>query len=297
MVATYLDQQVTGIQGMVNHLATLLPDAPTDRGLVDFYSSTYIHANNTAEISQDYGQATLPILSTQEKMSYTDQSGQIWIPEDSRLRFFVSTQYQANVVPDDSLFMSSSEDFRGICGSPDNFFLGGRIPTESYLYVKATLPTTLNTHRLANRITVHPLPAFSHTLKAVYLRSTFGAWSSQAKDYLPWYTGDVPFCGPFRMHFSPTEITEVCLVFQASQWWGFQEFSIQLVEYDVSASLAVDFTAYSPSTITTAVLSGKDAGTLNASTYTVDGAVITIPLIQTAAYTTPVITSVEALWG
>lgn len=299
MVATYLDQQVLGIQGMVNHLASLLPSAPANRGLADFYSADYIHATNTAEIDEDYGMATLPIRSVQEKMHHVDQSGQIWIPEDSRLRFFSSSVYIPNAIPEDSLFYSSTEDFRGIHGSPDNFFLGGNLRSQAYLYVKATLPQTLNTHRLANRITVHPIPSFSHTLVAVYIRPSANAWTYVSKSGMPWLNGsnEVEFCGPFRLTFTPTEISEVCLVFKANQWWGFQEFSVQLVEYDTSANLVVDFSSYSPGAITAITLNGRNTSTLNALPYTINGSVVTIPLTQIAAYNTPVITSIEALWS
>jgi len=298
MVSAYLDQQVMGIQGMVNHLEGLIPAASTNSALADFYASDYVYASNTAQIDQDYGQATLPVLNTQEKMHYTDQSGKVWIPEDSRLRFFVSSTYTENAIPDDSLFQASTEDFRGIHGTPDNFFLGGYITNESYLYVKAVLPHTLNTHRLSNRITVHPIPSFSHKLAGVYLRLTTGIWQYQTKSYLTGLSGsEIHRCGPFRMHFSPVEISEVCLVFKASQWWGFQEFSVQLVEYGASANLMVDFTSHSPTTINTVLLYGKNSSTLNSMGYNIDGSVVTVPISQTASYVTPIITGIEARWA
>lgn len=300
MVAAYLDQQVTGIQGLVNYLESIIPAASTKAALIDFYSTGGVHSSNTATIDEDYGQATLPVTSVQEKMYYTDQNGKVWIPEDSRLRFFTSSTYVENAIPDDSLFQASTEDFRGIHGTPDNFFLGGYLPTETYLYVKAVLPATLNTHRLSNRITVHPIPAFSHKLVGVYIRQTNGIWKYQTKSYLPGFSSsskEVLRCGPFRMHFSPTEISEVCLVFKTNQWWGFQEFSIQLVEYNTSADLVVDFSSYSPQSLETIILYGKDRATLNSLGYNVDGSVVTVPISQTASYTTPVITGIEARWA
>lgn len=297
MLSSYVDQQSVGFQGLINHLNAMIPAAPTGRGLVDFYSSTYVHASNTAFVDQDYGQVTLPILSTQEKMFHTDSNGSVWIPDDSRIRFYTSSTYSAGVIPNDDVFLTSVEDYHGIYGSPDSFFIGGRLPTETYLYLKASLPQTLNTHKLSNRITFHPIPSFSHTLVAIYIRRTNGLWEEVDITYLPWYSSSgVPFLGPTRVHFSPAEITEVCVVLKASEYWGVSEFSVQLVSYDSTANAVVDFSAYSPTTIVTTILGGKDTSTLNKYSITIAGSVVTIPMSQTVVYSSPVLTSVEARW-
>jgi len=298
MLATYLDVQANSIGGLVNHLASIIPAAPANRGVVDFYSIAYVHADNTAEIDTYYGQATLPITNVQEKMYSIDQGGNVFIPDTSRIKYCASTSYTDNVIPDDSLFYSSIDDYRGIAGTPDNFFLGGYVEREKYIYIKAIIPDMLNMHKLANRITVRPIPAFAHTLVGAYIKRTSGEWLYIPKNYLPFYAnGVVPFCGPFRLHFEPAEINEVCVVFKVLGWWGLQEFSAQLVEYESSANLVVDLQSYVPtSPITTVLINGRSPQALRSLPYTVEGTVVTIPLSQIASYQSPVITDIDCRW-
>ena len=298
LVSIYLQQQAVGIQAIVNSLQTLIPAAPSNRGVADFFSTDFIHVDNTANVDQDYGQVTLPILSIQEKLHSVDSQGNVWVPDDSRITFLPQTGYTAGNVPDDSLFFSSVEDHYGIGNQPDTFFLGGYLNTESYLYVKATLPQTLNTHRLSNRLTFHPVPAFSHSLVGAYYRKTDGSWNQMEFDYLPGYTNvTVPpqasFLGPTKLHFQPAEITQVCIVMKASGWWGIQQFGVQLVEYGSSANLVVDMSSYNPTAITSVLLSGRYSSILNRYISTITGSKVSTALSQTEAYSSPVITAVD----
>lgn len=301
MLSVYLEQQAVGIQGLVDSLQTQIPAAPSNRGLADFFSSDFIDVDNTAYIDEDYGQATLPITSVQEKMHTIDSQGNIWIPDDSRLRFVSQSSYTAGVIPDDDVFFSSVEDFSGIGSQPDSFFIGGYLTSTSYLYVKAILPQVLNTNRLANRITFHPIPAFSHSLIGAYYRSTDGSWNSIPIDYLVSYTttttpAQASHIGPTRLHFTPTEITQVCLVFKASGWWGIQQMGVQFVEYSSTANLVVDLASYNPGNITTTILNGKDTSILNRYPITINGSKVTIGLSQTIAYSSPIISSIDCRW-
>jgi hypothetical protein len=302
LLSVYLEQQAVGIQGLVNNLSTLIPGAPAGRGIADFFSTDYVDSSNTANIDQDFGQATLPILSIQEKLHSVDSQGNIWIPDDSRLRFLTQGSYTPGNIPSDDLFFSSVEDHYGIGSQSDTFFLGGYLDTESYVYLKAILPQALNIHRLANRITFHPIPAFSHSLVGAYYRKTDGSWNQMDFNYLPGYTTSTSppqasFLGPTRLHFQPSEVTQVCIVMKVSGWWGIQQFGVQLVEYGTTANLVVDMASYNPSVINQVILGGKDSTILNSYSSNITGTKVSVALSQTESYSSPVVTYVDARWS
>jgi hypothetical protein len=298
LTSVYLEQQAVGIQALVSYLQTVMPAATPNRGVADFYTSTFIDPSNTANIDMTFGQATLPIISVQDKMSSIDSQGNVWTPQDSHLRFYSSASYSPGVIPDDSLFSGSVEDQFGIGSQPNTFFLGGYNPTNTYVYVKGVLPQTLNTSTLSNRLTFHPVPAFSHGLVGAYYMDTGGAWNNIDISYLPGYTPEVnppqaAFLGPTRLHFPPTEILQVCVVLNAYGWWGMQEFDVDLVQYDTSANLAVNMSEYSPTAINTVIVGGKDPVTLSGFNSSVNGSIVTVALSQQQTYASPIITSVD----
>jgi len=298
LTAVYLEQQAVGIQALVGYMQTIMPAASPNRGVADFYTSSFVDPSNTANIDLTYGQATLPIVSVQDKMSSVDSQGNVWVPSDSHLRFYSSSSYSPGVIPDDSLFYGSVEDQYGIGPQPDTFFLGGFNPVNTYVFVKGVLPQALNTSTLANRLTFHPVPAFSHALVGAYYMDTAGNWNAIDFSYLPGYTTltnppQVSFLGPARLHFPPTEILQVCLVLNAYGWWGMQEFDVDLVQYDTSANLAVNMSAYNPTAINTVIVGGKDPITLSGFNYTIAGPLVTIALSQQQTYASPIVASVD----
>jgi hypothetical protein len=303
LTAVYLEQQAVGIQALVNSLSTAIPSAPAGRGIADFYSSSYIDPSNTSNIDQDFGQATLPILSIQDKLSSVDSQGNIWIPDDSRLRFTSQSTYTPGIIPSDDQFYTSVEDQFGIGKQSDTFFLGGFNPTNTYVFLEAVLPQSLNTSNLANRITFYPIPAFSQALVGAYYMDTTGSWNFIDFSYLLGYTTAYPpyppqasFLGPTRLHFPPTEITQVCIVMNSYGWWGVQEFGVELVEYGVNSTLAVNMSSYSPNQINNVILNGKDPSIINSYNTTIAGNTIQVALSQTQSFSSPIITSIDARW-
>lgn len=297
LLSTLINAQATGIQAVTAHLESLLPAAPANRGLADFYGTDYQGAGNTAYFDILYGQATLPIRSIQEKMSTTDTQGNLWVPEDSRLRYYISSTYTPGTFPPDDGYYSSLEDYLGIGNRSDSFFLGESTTGPAYVYLKAELPQSLNLNNLSNRVTFSILPSFVNTLVAIYIRDTGGSWTQLDVSYLPNISGStVTFLGPTRIHFPPTEITQICLVLAVDGVWGVTDFGIQLVAYQPTATLAVDFTSYSPNPIITTIAHGKDAGVLNQYPVTIQGTVVSLSLSQIGLYQTPVVTGIEARW-
>ena len=90
-LAILVDATATGLQAITAYLQTLLPAAPANVGLADFYGTEFIAAANTATIDSTYGQATLPVLTVQEMMSGTTATGDVWVPDDARLRWMIGT--------------------------------------------------------------------------------------------------------------------------------------------------------------------------------------------------------------
>lgn len=294
LTSVYLSQQAIGIQALSSYLQTILPSVPSNRGVADFYSTEYIDATNTAEVDTNFGQVTLPVLSTQEKMFTVDLNGETWIPDESRIKFYVNNTYTPGTIPTDDNFLYSTEDHLGIGSQADTFFLGGQTASQTYVYLKGTIPQTLNVHKLANRLTFYPVPAFVHNLVGAYYKKTDGTWNSIDISYIIGYSTDkVTFLGPTRVHFTPSEIDEVCIVLQVNGWWGLQQFGVQLVEYDTSANLVVDMSDFNLGTINTVTLGGKDPSILSRYNPTVSSSIITVGINQTQSYSSPILTYVD----
>lgn len=291
----YLSMSGPALQALANHLASIIPSAPTKRGRLDLFDAT--PWTGTSTISTTYGQATLPILSTEDKIIYSDSDGNRWVPDDSRIRFFTSATYGGNL-PGDDEFLGSVEDYKGLRGGISDFMLGSNLTSESYVFLKLIFPQGLNTSTLSNRLQCTILPMFKHSLVGAHLRRTDGEWTTTNIDYLPGYASSVvPLAGPLQLHFSPLEIRQVCLVFKGIGWWGVRDYSAQLVEYGSSSSLVGEFSAFSPGTIKSTTLYGNDTIGLTRLSPVASGTQVTIPLTQSAAYTSPVITGAEIRWA
>jgi hypothetical protein len=303
-LSALLAMQAIGMQGLVGHLQTLMPAVSGTHGLADFYGLQYVAAGNTANIDTDFGQATLPILSVQEKMSTTDALGNVYVPDDARLQSFL-TDSVSDAPAGISAYQNSVEDYLGIGAQPNTFYMGAQ-PTagEQVLYLRATIPQTLSANTLANRVTFYPVPAFQHTLLGVNLALTDGTAQALDISYLPGYdgtlnggAGGVPYLGPTRLHFpQPAEITAVIVILQVDGYWGMQQFGVQLVEYGPSATLQLDFSSYDPNPFTVVIPYGKDPSILSQYPQTIATPQVGISLVQSQIYTSPILTSVEARW-
>lgn len=290
----YLNMAGPSLQALSNHIAALIPAAPANRGRQDFFITT----NLSGSFSQDvlYGQAYLPILSTEDKIVYTDTSSQKWVPEDSRIRFYTSSAY-GGIIPGDDEFLSNAEDYKGLTDGISDYMLGSYLAAEGYVYLKLLFPQGLNTSTLTNRLQCTILPMFKHSLVGSHIRRNDGQWVTLPIDYLPGYASlEAPLVGPTQLHFSPTEIRQACLVFKVQGWWGVKSFSAQLVEYAATGNITADFASYSPTTITNTSLYGMDTIGLSRLAPTVSGTSISVPLTQAASYTSPILTGIEARW-
>lgn len=291
---SYLNMMGPAIQALANHLTALIPTAPSGRGRFDFFSDVF---SGTSQIDTYYGQGTLPIKSTEDKILYTDTNGDSWAPDDARIRFFVSNTYNS-AIPSDDTFMGNVEDYRAFSGGVNNFMLGSYVTGESYLYLKLLVPNGLNTSTLLNRIQCTILPVFTHSLVGAWVRRNDGQWVEQTYDYIPGYSSGVAsLVGPLQLHLTPTECSQICLVFKVSGWWGVKNYSAQLVEYATTGDITVDFAEYSPGTIRSTALYGYDQIGLTRITPVISGTSVTVPLSQASAYTSPILTGIEARWS
>ena len=83
----------------------------------------------------------------------------------------------------------------------------------------------------------------------------------------------------------------------ASSYYGLTKLSLQLIDFDLTGTLTVDFSSFTGSTIQTVSLYGKDQSSLSYLTKTVDGRAVAIQLTQATAYQSPVLTGVGITWA
>jgi len=298
LISTLVNEQVSGINSIVNYIQSLIPTTSGNVGIADFFALDYIGSGNTAGIDTEFGYATLPVISTHERLAYTDTSGRSWVPDDSRILFLAQSDYTPNVVPGDEFFSSSIEDYKALIPQPDSFFLGGYLSNPSYLFLRIQLPRTLSPNNLSNCVSFTPIPIFQSSLINVYYRTGGGDWKSVDFSYIVGYNSNgnpaqANRLGPAKIYFDPTELTEICLVLYLSGWWGLQDVHVQLVEFASSANLVLDFSAYNLSAINNVVIYGRNPNTLAMYPKNISGSTVSISLSQTQSMSSPVITGVK----
>lgn len=302
LLSLYTYVQSLGLQSLVNSLQTLVPAAAPGRGIADFFSNDFIDTSNTAYINYAYGQASLPILSDQTKMSSVDSQGNLWIPQDSTLRFSISSTYTEGSIPQDDHFGIDEENYLGIGNQQSSFWFGGYVYSPSYVFIKGALPRTLNTNLLANRVSFSPFPVFYNSLVGAYYRTTDYTWHEIDISYNVGYTTNtsppqISSCGPVNLHFPPSEVLEVCVVLLVNNWWGISNFEVYLTEYGNSATLAIDMSSYNPSSINQVILGGMNPSILNRYNTNILGSKVSILLSQTSSYSSPIISYVDCRWN
>ena len=292
---SYLNMMGPALQALANHMTSIIPTAPSGRGRVDFFIDDYFSGTNN--IDTYYGQGTLPIKSVEDKILYTDSNGDSWSPDDARVRFFLAGTYNS-AIPEDDSFMGSVEDYRAFSGGVNSFMLGSYVTGESYLYLKLLIPSGLNASTLLNRIQCTILPVFTHSLVGAWVRRNDGQWVEQSFEYVPGYSSGVAnLVGPLQLHLAPTECSQVVLVFKVSGWWGVKNYSAQLVEYSTTGDIVAEFSTFTPGTIRSTTLYGYDPIGLTRITPVISGSSVSVPLSQSSAYTSPILTGIEARWS
>jgi hypothetical protein len=289
-LSTILDRQAAALSTAISSLGAQLP-ATDDKWLADFFVEDLIFTGsggNTAEISTLYGQATLPILTQQDKLVGQDTQGNIWIPRTSQLHYA-----NKSTAPVESEWLSDEDAVHALDQRSDTAWWRDR-GTSGDVYIRAVLPTSLNANRLSNCIILHPFPVLSYDLVSVEYRKPDGTWTSADLSYLEGWNGSkVVTYGNVRIWIPQSQVTEIRAKLTTPGIWGFADIRVQQVEFSPTATLAVDFSSYSPGTLTTSRLYGKDQSSLAYLTSSINDTKVLVDLVQTTQNSSPVVTAIE----
>jgi hypothetical protein len=284
------------------------------RSLVGFYTNDFvISSGTTAEINNNYGQVTLPILHTYEKLVSEDLRGNRFIPKETRIAYTTTTSAYPT---DDSEYIDDINTTKALDGRGDTAWTID-VVSEDLLWIKVRIPDSLNTNKLINSIYVNPYPTLLHNLCGIWYKIPGGTWqSTNGLTYQEGYrlnidnpvagetSGVVQAAGNIRVLFTPVQSSEILFAFQVKgKIFGFYEVGAQYLDFQKEGTLEVDFSTFmddfSGSTLTTVLLSGKDPSSLNTSVQkTIDGETATFNLVQTVPVgSTPLITTVESRYN
>lgn len=285
-----LGAQLTALSARFNSLVARLP-ATSGRWLADFYTSQFLDAQNGAEVNTTYGQATLPVLSTQEKLVGKDSRDRVWIPQGTAVHYSY-----AGSVPQEIDWIFDDGSVAALDGRADTAWWLTR-PSSGAVWVRVRLPANLNANKLANAILLHPFPTLSFDLLSVEYRNPAGSWTAADLTYLTGYnssTTTVQWFGPLRLIIPQSPVTEVRLKLSTAGQWGFNRLAVQQLSFAPAATLIVDFLGYSPGALGSVRLLGKDQDRLSYLTTGINGTLASVALTQESANNSPLLTGIEA---
>lgn len=290
MANTVFNGQLTAIASEYQALLNRLPTT-SGRWMADMYTTDFIATQNSALINTTYGQATLPILSAQEKLVGQDSAGKVWIPKTAQVNYSYSTG-----TPQETDWLVDDNSVNALDQRTDTAWWNSR-STSGTVWVRVRLPANLNSNKLANAIILHPYPVLSFNLVSVEYKNPAGIFTSADLSYLTGYdtvSTQVKNVGNIRMFIPQSQVTEIRIKLSTTQLWGFTKLSVQQIEFSPTATLIVDFTNYNPPSLSTINVFGKDQNTLSFLTTAINGLTASVALTQNTQNTSPVITQIEA---
>lgn len=287
-ILTAMAVQSTALLAAFQEVSTKVDAASGyDKILADLYSQTYVDTGSTsANINYNYGQATLPVKSTNDLIRFVDVYGNVSISPE------VELTYSLEDPPEDYLVVNGFE-----------YMLAGKHPvliTElssgdvCYTVLKAPLQFRGLT---PNVLELLPIPAFGLDLMSVqYLESGdsyTGNWEDADITYLPRYdtvNDFVPAVTPVRIHLPNVGISAIRIKMRARSDTVFGWYSIRVfhTEYENSGVLVLE-DPYSR-TISKPLLRGRDQAALSLLNVALNANQATVTLTTTDSSTTPVIT-------
>ncbi len=256
LITTYLNklilrveriENITTIQGaayvgMFDTLATRIDAASGySQVLADMRSSFYVNeGDTTATIDKMFGQATLPVSSSEDLLVTTDVYGNKYISETIEFSYLESPLTSP---PNSGLFINDREGLNMIRG--DQAWL--HTSQSNKVYVKLKAPLTFK-GLLPNVLEIWPLPIGALKLKGIWYQiagvGADGTWNELDISYLPQYSSsdeDVPYLGPIKIHLPNVAISQItfALDVSASRDWGLRKLLLKHVEYSSPALLVV----------------------------------------------------------
>jgi hypothetical protein len=281
--------QITMFASRLQSLEARLPST-SGRWLVDMFTSDFIHSTNSAAVNTTYGQATLPILSTLEKLVIVDTRGEVAVPKATQVHYSYKTG-----TPDETDWLTDDNAIYALDQRSDTAWWATRTSSGA-VWVRVIVPASLNANKFANAIVLHPFPALSFDLHSIEYRNPQGVWTSADLTYIEGWDGSkVNWMGNIRAFVPQTQVTELRIKIATAGVWGFSRISLQQIEFSPSATLVVNFVSYVPSAISTVNVLGKDQSALSYLTKTVNGYVVSVAMTQLSQNSSPIVTGVEAV--
>ena len=260
-----------------------------------------VAGSTTAEISPLFGQAVLPARSRQNCLVIERPGEPPAIPDSAAILYAIQAgQTSPGNPPADSAFGEDPYWVWAVDGD-DRTFWGVEDPTTTghMAWVDIQLPGDVSGARRCNELEVVPFPLFGCSLVSVRAEVIGTGWVDLDYSYVTGYntsTGVVTGLGPFRLCFPRLPIRRFRLGLFVSGFWGLSRVRAMDAVYASSATIAVDFSADSPGTITQVDLLGRDPQVLLSQVVTVNGPSVTATLTSPSPSTTPVLTAIRASW-
>ena len=289
-----LSQAVTSLQSQVAGLTS------GSSALADLYlCQSVIPGASTCDINPRYGQATLPVNSRVNVLTINRGQGEPpAIPSSLQILYAktIQTSFAGVTPPSDPLFSEDPYWVYAVDGREET----GWVVTDSSPYhvvwIEIRLPNSVSNAYSCNELEFIPSSPFSMQLFSVLVEQVGVGWQSLDFSYLSGYNATdnyIPALGPSRLCFSQTNATRFRIGLMVSGTWGFQKIAVNSAQYQSSAVLATNFSSYSPGTIQTIQLYGKNPQTLSYFQNSLSGDQVTTTLIPTSSNSeTPVISGV-----
>lgn len=291
LAATVFQAQLSALASRLSSLEARLPTTPASSWVADFFTEDLLHASNGAEVNTVYGQATLPILNSQDKLIALDTAGRVFVPRNSQMHY----SYQSSA-PTEVQWLYDENHVYALDQRSDTAWWRNR-DTSGTVWVRVKVPANLNANRLSNCIILHPFPALHMDLLSVEYRNPAGSWTTADLSYLEGWSSSqsrVEWFGNVRLFIPQSAVTELRIKLSVPAGpWGFSQIALRQVEFSPSATLALDYTPYATGNLGEATLLGKDQATLAYLTRSINGDEVTIQLTQNSANSSPVLTGVE----
>lgn len=299
----YADAQADGFQGIFTAIETTLANlSSTGQVLANPASTSYIDGTNTAELTGKYGQATLPIASSNNLLVYSDVYGENYIPQDVRVVWGTTQSVGTNLFTTEPTWNYDPNIERVLLGTgpwirPWNFSTGS---STTIIWVKIELPLKFQNQR-PNVLEFTPCPVFSQKLVGAYYTASINEptsnWTAIDMTYQIGYNPDqygnsyVNNVGPTRLFLPDETMSAIIFGFKldTETSWGLGSMSLTHKLFETTAQYVVQNPYGNISSI---AIIGKDPSDLANLSQTISTNTASIQLGTTDPSITPVITGV-----
>lgn len=282
-----------------------------NKALIDMHSTKCVESthlsgtsNNMADVSPTYGQATLKITNSQDKLVVEDINGDIWVPNSVELGYCYKSV--GTTPPQSNEYIIDTDYDLAIDKKIDTVWMKTAASTGD-IWLSIKVPTEYSTNTLANCLVLHPFPALTHDLIAVYLVDESGILSPLDLSYLTGYntaTTIVEAFGNSRLLFEPRNVSQIIIHMRIDNsdnlYWGFSRIELKLLDFAATSDLNINVGNIVSNPVYNApvyTLYGKDPSALAFLSSTILDKNVEYSLVQKIAGTSPVITSIEASWS